>query len=163
MRVRNSKLYFTSWLLRRSAINNSPGLFMTRAWDYNIAQNSSKVSGETSCFLMAFVLVEEAARLPTSLSIAGGSTFASSSKSYSLRPVLFNYLQSDRPLLLYTSLMTVNFPSICRGVIMLRITLYSAVLSRYIASWKHEWCPPCVVCFCSPQRGKQMMMLLFAR
>jgi len=48
---------------------------------------------------MAFVLVEEAARLPTSLSIAGGSTFASSSKSYSLRPVLFNYPQSDRPLL----------------------------------------------------------------
>jgi hypothetical protein len=48
---------------------------------------------------MAFVLVEKAARLPTSLSIAGGSTFASSSKSYSLRPVLFNYLEADRPLL----------------------------------------------------------------
>jgi len=48
---------------------------------------------------MAFVLVEEAARLPTSLLIADGSTFASSNKSYSLRPVLFNYLQSDRPLL----------------------------------------------------------------
>lgn len=83
-----------------------------------MAQNSSKVSGETSYFLMAFVLVEKAARLPTSLSIARGSTFASSSKSYSLRPVLFNYLQSDRP----------------------SLTLHTAVgsqLSKYIPWFNH--------------------------
>lgn len=100
-----------------------------------MAQNSSKVSGETSYFLMAFVLVEKAARLPTSLSIARGSTFASSSKSYSLRPVLFNYLQSDRPsLTLHTADGSqLSKYSIYGGVTMLCITICSAVLSRYIA------------------------------